>query len=265
MNLVNLGGIAFAVFIMVFAMVYGNPNPAGMVDLHGATIVIGGTIACVGVSFSLPKASSMLMIFFRGLFKTKVDKDINKKIISQLMQMADAYRTESADLEKLIEDCPDLFMKEAMTALVDEVLDPHKLMRVLQARINTMYERYSDEAKMFAACGKYPPAMGLLGAVTGMILLLASLGKPGAEKHVGPHMSVALVATLYGIALANLFIIPIGEHLQENAKKLKRKNVIILEGIRHIQQKQNPIVLAEELNSFLLPSERLDWKAMSKK
>ena len=262
MNLINLAGIVFASFIMIFAMIYGNPTPIKMLDLHAATIVIGGTLACVGVAYSLPRAFSMLMIFFKGLFKTTVPKDINKKIILELMQIAEAYRTNSPNLEKIIQDIKDPFLKEAMQSLVDEVLEPKKLTRVLHSRVNTMYERYLDDAKMFAACGKYPPAMGLMGAVTGMILLLGSLGEPGAEKHVGPHMSVALVATLYGIALANLFIIPIGEHLQEIAKKLKLKNTIIVEGIKFIQQKQNPVILAEELNSYLLPSERLDWKSI---
>ena len=264
MNIVNILGIIFAAFIMIFSMVYGNPTPLKMLDIHGATIVIGGTLACVGVAYSLPRAFSMLLIFFKGLFKTTVPKDINKKIILELMKMAEAYRTSSPDLDKIVQASTDPFLKEAMEAMIDEVLEPSKLIRVLHSRVNTMYERYSDDAKMFAACGKYPPAMGLMGAVTGMILLLGSLGEPGAEKHVGPHMSVALIATLYGIALANLFIIPIGENLQGVAKKLKLKNTIIVEGIRFIQQKQNPVVLAEELNSYLLPSERLDWKAINK-
>jgi hypothetical protein len=51
---------------MIFAMVYGNPTPLKMLDLHAATIVMGGTLACVGVAYSLPRAFSMLMIFFKG-------------------------------------------------------------------------------------------------------------------------------------------------------------------------------------------------------
>jgi chemotaxis protein MotA len=76
-------------------------------------------------------------------------------------------------------------------------------------------------------------------------------------------MSIALVATLYGIALANLIVIPIGENLTAAAKETKRKNVIIIEGIRLIAARTNPIVLAEELNSYLLPRERIDWKNVS--
>jgi chemotaxis protein MotA len=102
--------------------------------------------------------------------------------------------------------------------------------------------------------------MGLMGAVLGMIALLGSLGSPGAEKTVGPAMSVALVATFYGIALANVLIIPIGENLVERAGIIRTKNTIIVAGVRLILEKTNPILLAEKLNSFLLPKERLDWK-----
>jgi chemotaxis protein MotA len=110
--------------------------------------------------------------------------------------------------------------------------------------------------------GKYPPAMGLMGAVLGMIALLGGLGKPGAEKTIGPAMSIALVATLYGIAFANLIVIPIGENLTETAKEHQRKNMIITEGIKLVAARTNPIVLAEELNSYLLPNERIDWKSV---
>ena len=144
MNLVNLAGIFFAIFIMLFAMLYGNPTPLKMFDIHGATIVIGGTLACVGVAFSLPRAGMMLMIFFRGLFKTSVHKDINKKIIRELMEIAEAYRSGSKELDSMIENASDPFLKEAMQALMDEVLEPKKLIRVLHSRVNTMYERYSE-------------------------------------------------------------------------------------------------------------------------
>lgn len=262
MNLINLASIIFAVVILVTAMVFGNENPSKLIDPHGALIVVLGTVACVGVAFSITRALNMVKIFFLGLFKTRVPQ--NKAVILELMGFAEAYRSNSPELEKMVENCQDPFMKESMQALMDRVLEEKKLLRVLHERVNTMYERYNEDAKMFASCGKFPPAMGLMGAVLGMIALLGSLGKPGAEKNIGPAMSVALVATLYGIALANLFIIPIGENLAELAKKLRRKNTIIVEGIRHISAKANSIVLAEELNSYLLPSERVDWKTLKK-
>ena len=129
-------------------------------------------------------------------------------------------------------------------------------------RRRPMFDRYNADANRFKAMGKFPPAMGLMGAVLGMIALLGSLGKPGAEKGIGPAMSVALVATFYGIAISNLLIIPIGENLAEAAHETKIKNKIIVEGVKLIAKKTNPIVLAEELNSYLLPNERIDWKKL---
>lgn len=258
MNILNILGLGVALAVVAISFIWDNPNPGLLLNAHGLIIVIGGTFACVSVAFGLNRALQMVKIFIRTFFRFKLPS--RTKIIEELMEVAEAYRNNSSDLKLKIEASTDPFMKEALTALTDKVVDEQKLIRILYARVNTIYELYSDESKMFTAMGKYPPAMGLMGAVLGMIMLLASLGQPGAEESIGPSMAVALVATLYGIIIANLFVIPVGENLNNIAKKVKQKNIIIVEGVRHISTKVNPIVLAEELNSFLLPAERVDWK-----
>ena len=44
---------------------------------------------------------------------------------------------------------------------------------------------------------------------------------------------------------------------------LNLKDKIILEGVKHIMAKSNPIAVAEDLNSYLPPKDRLDWKSAS--
>jgi chemotaxis protein MotA len=39
---------------------------------------------------------------------------------------------------------------------------------------------------------------------------------------------------------------------------------MIVEGVRLLLKKTNPIVVAEELNSFLQPHDRVDWKKVVK-
>src|SRR5690606_20829880 len=124
----------------------------------------------------------------------------------------------------------------------------------------SIYRRYMDDALKFKALGKFPPAFGLMGAVMGMIGIMKGLGTPEGQAQVGPGMALALVGTLYGITVANLIILPLAENLMDSAKELKMKNTIIVEGIRLIMEKRNPILLVEELNSFLLAGERVDWK-----
>ena len=102
-----------------------------------------------------------------------------------------------------------------------------------------------------------------MGTVLGMVALLANLGGADAMKLIGPAMGTCLVATFMGIVTANVFILPIGDSLTENAKEIHFKNRMILAGLRLIAEKTNPIIVAEKLNSFLLPSDRLDWKQMA--
>lgn len=258
MGINNLLGLVLAAAVLVGSVMIGNPNPEKLFDMHGLLIVLGGTFACVSVAFRLDRAIKMTWIFFRGFFATRVGD--NREIIQEIVELAEVTRSNPGGAANKAGSIKDPFLKEAFQVYLDKVVDDQKLIRLLHSRVDTMYNRYTDEAKMFAACGKYPPAMGLMGAVLGMILLLGSLGTPGSETRIGPAMSVAMVATLYGIALANLFIIPIGENLQELARQIRRKNLIIVEGIKHISQKSHPMQVIEELNSFLLPSERMKWK-----
>lgn len=256
MNFLTIIAFLLAGAVFSFA-VFSEGEAKSMLDLHAFVIVIAGTIACTAISFQLDRVWLMLKVFFARMIKGK--KANYKATIMEVMVLAEAYRNR-ADKEKIMSLCKDPFVKECMIIMMDEVIEPANLRRVLMNRVSTLYTRYNADAKMFQSMGKFPPAMGLMGAVLGMIALLGSLGKPGAEKGVGPAMSVALVATFYGIAFANLLVIPISENLVEGAKDLRLKNTIIVEAVLLIAKRTNPVVLVEELNSYLLPSERIERK-----
>ncbi len=260
MNLMTVVSFVLAASIFLWAALSSTDNPKSFLDLHAVVIVIGGTIAATSISFQLDRAALMLKVFWARTIRGQKPNYI--ELIKDLMKLADAYRNEAPDIERMTANLKDPFLRDSMKLLLDELVPPAHLNKILKARNETVYERYSDDAGRFRAMGKYPPAMGLMGAVLGMIALLGGLGKSGAEKTIGVSMSIAMVATLYGIAFANLIVIPIGENLTEAAKETRRKNIIIVEGIKLIAAKNNPMVLAEELNSYLLPSERVDWKRL---
>ena len=260
LNILSLLSFVLAGVVFAYAAYTSTDNPMAFVDFHGALIVFGGSVAATAISFQLDRILLMLKVFWTRTLRGK--KPDYVKIIKSLMILAEAYR-KGEDMESLVNQQTDLFIQEAMQVLLDGVIEEKEIPRVLKKRVLTTYSRYNADAARFVSMGKYPPAMGLLGAVMGMIALLGGLGKPGAEKGVGPAMSIALVATLYGIALANLVIIPIGENLSETSTEIKTKNLMIVEGVKLIAAKTNPIVLAEELNSFLLPGERIDWKNLN--
>lgn len=262
MNLKSIVAFVMAGTVFGVGVFTATKNPMAFIDYHAALIVFGGTIAVAAISFQIDRILIMIKVFYNRVVKG--DKINYVNIIKELMALAEAYRTNDPKLKKLVDGSNDFFIREAMNILLDEFLDEHELGHILSLRAKTISYRYQEEAKKFKALGKFPPAMGLMGAVLGMIALLQTLGQPGSEENIGPAMSVALVATLYGIAFANLFILPVAENLMEGAREVMAKNSMIVEGVKLIAQRKNKILVAEELNSYLLPNERLNWKDLNK-
>ena len=258
MNFWKVSALLLAFFVLAGSILTATDNPRAFLDLHGALVVLGGTLSAAAISFQIPKIFVMLKIFWR---RSVLGKDIDYTLtIRSIIDISQAYSAESSGVRALVAKSSDDFIRESFTALLDGIAEPDDLQRMLRRRADTIFERYMQDAQRFKAIGKYPPAMGLLGAVTGMIALLSALGQPGVEKTIGPAMSVALVATMYGIAIANFFILPIGDSLAEHAREIRVKNLIVCEGVRLASLGLNSLQLAEELNSYLLPGQRISWK-----
>jgi chemotaxis protein MotA len=229
-------------------------------DPHAVFIVIGGSMAAASIAFQVDRILLLFKVFVRRVLRGQ--KEDNAKLIRELMILAEAYRMNAASFDKLVKDTQDFFLKEAIQAMLDNVLQGEELIRVLRTRVATIFARHTEDVIKLKAIGKYPPAFGLMGTTLSMITLLQKLGEPGGQKLIGPAMALGLVATFLGLALANLVFQPIAENLHDSAREARIKNIIIVEGVRLIALKTNPIVLAEELNSYLLPSERIDWKSI---
>ena len=101
--------------------------------------------------------------------------------------------------------------------------------------------------------GRYAPAFGMIGTLMGLIIMLGNMDDPEA---IGPGMAVALITTLYGAIVANLFCLPFADKLAFYSKREVEVREVILKGILSIQEGDNPRVLAQKLKTFLPVAER---------
>ncbi|TWW10732.1 flagellar motor stator protein, partial [Planctomyces bekefii] len=147
------------------------------------------------------------------------------------------------------------FFRDAVI-LLSQGFEAEAMLKILRRRLEVQKERETAQAMMFKNLGKYPPACGLMGTVFGMIALLGQLGQEGAAESIGPSMSVALAATLYGVILANVIILPVGDNLLARSQKSIAKREMIVEGILLLKQKTNPVMVREMLLSHLPPALR---------
>jgi chemotaxis protein MotA len=182
-------------------------------------------------------------------------------VIAQLLELNKKATVGVTALNDVLPSIKNEFLKEAVALVAGGVLSERELRATLEMRLKTVESQLMHEANMFRTIGRFPPAFGLLATTLGMIALLSKLGQPGAEKLIGPAMSIGLVGTLYGIALANFVFLPIGENLTEKTKEEVVLRKMILEGALLLKQQVNPVTLRENLNSFLPPNQRINKRA----
>ena len=96
--------------------------------------------------------------------------------------------------------------------------------------------------------------MGIIGTVMGLVHVLQNLSAPST---LGPSISSAFVATLLGIGSANVIYLPVAGPLEGLSKAEVELRTLTLDGILAVQAGDNPRVVAEKLNSYIAPIERL--------
>ncbi|MFT5579007.1 MAG: chemotaxis protein MotA, partial [Paraglaciecola psychrophila] len=105
-----------------------------------------------------------------------------------------------------------------------------------------------DASKFYECMGGYAPTIGIIGAVMGLIHVMGNLGD---ADRLGEGISVAFVATIYGVGLANLLLLPIASKLRSIARSQSRQRELMIEGIISIADGENPRGIELKLNGFL--------------
>ncbi len=256
MNLSSPLGLIFGSLVIVFAIKSEMTNASIFFNLHGLSIVFGGTLAAALVCFSFRHIMDIFIVIFREF--TGQAKKIRLETIQEIVLLSE--ETLGGNLKGKIPNIKNPFLKESLELLMEGSFSHDELEEILRKRIQLQNEKYKKEGVIFKTVGKFPPAFGLIGATMGMIALLQGLGAPNAFEKLGPSMSVALTATFWGLVLANLFLIPIGENLSLAADEDLIIRRVVVDGVILLKEKKHPILVEEYLKSYLTPRDRQNAK-----
>ena len=135
--------------------------------------------------------------------------------------------------------------------------EPSVVRKALNTEMNETVNRHTIGQQIFQQIGDAGPAMGMIGTLVGLVQMLSNMSDP---KSIGPAMAVALLTTLYGAMLANMFALPIADKLALRSNEELMSKSIIIESVMGIQEGQNPKVLEELLKNYL-PSSKRDAEA----
>lgn len=257
MNIATISAAGLSLIIFVYGLVLSSDSLKIFYDFPSLFIVFGGTFSVAAIAYQYRRLWATFKVFIARVFKGKPYD--YAEMIRTLIQLCDEHR-KGAPIKNLAEKSEDFFLKEGLTLIDSGIMSLDEVINIMDERNNNINFIYMDDAGRIKNLGKYPPAFGMMGTTIGMVVLLANLSGADAIKKVGPAMGVCLITTLYGTVLANLIFLPYAENMIEQSKENFLKNKLIIEGLRLIAEKANPIFAAEKLNSYLLPSQRLDWK-----
>lgn len=219
------------------------------IDVPSIIVVIGGLVGVTFIKWPLESVLSLPKFTMKVLFFTNADP---KKTIDEICSLAETARRESVfALEKV--PVADAFLKKACTLAADN-RPPEVISALLQLEIDSMVERHKVGAGIMSNMKDDGPAMGMLGTLIGLVIMLGNLSDAAA---LGPAMAVALITTFYGAIIANVFCGPFVVKLQGRSGDEATKMGIIIAGILGIVAGENPRLIREKLNSFLPPNQRV--------
>ncbi len=237
-------GISISIGLVVLGALFGG-NPLTFVSVEGVLLVLGGTFASTLIQFSTKDIRNAVQAARSVLF---LPSEAPTDRISYLVDLSRRVKDQGVlILESEASRVADPFLRLGLDLTVDGQ-PPEEISRILQREMRTSNDQSWRSVQVWETMGNFAPAMGLIGTLIGLIHMLGSLQDASA---VGPAMSLALVATLYGSVAANLFFFPISGKLRIVAQEREFSKDITLEGLLSVARLENPLMLEQRLQSFV--------------
>ena len=238
----GIGIILGCVTVVVLILMDGNMS--AYIDKHAFIVIFGGAISATLIRFPI---SSMVHGFPMGLrFAFQMRRLDPRALIEEITRIAEIMRKSGPmALENTQVDDP--FLAQGIRYVVDGY-DAEFIKNTLEKDRDTFLMHLDEGQKIYRAIGDCAPAWGMVGTLIGMVNMFANMEDP---SKLGPFMAVALLATLYGALIANLFCLPLADKLHLKLEEEDISRSLIIDGVLQIRNAKSPGIIREMLLSYL--------------
>ena len=244
MDLGSLIGLLGAIAMIMGAMISGG-GLGPFLDIPSVLIVFGGTFFAAmytaPLGTYLGSFGAMAKAFLPPVKKMEV-------LIERMVELAAVARKDGMmALEG--QAVPDKFFEKGLQMLVDGA-DESKLVGQLNQEIKAMKSRHEANQGCIKAWIDLAPAMGMIGTLVGLVLMLGNMADP---KAIGPAMAVALLTTLYGAFIANVLFAPMLTKLENYTAYEITYREMVISGLRGIARSDSPRNIQDQMAANLPP------------
>jgi chemotaxis protein MotA len=244
-----IGIVVSALGIAIGATMEGS-NVMAIINIPALLIVCVGTFGAAMASVSFENVKKIPALY-RIAFASEAP-DLNERV-DELVGFAEKARREGLlALDDQLAEIDDRYTRKGLQLVVDGT-DPDLVADILEAELDSMAHRHHAATSVFEKAGGYAPTMGIIGTVFGLVHVLNNLDAP---ETLGPAIAAAFIATLLGVASANVLYLPVANRLKAISADEQEYRRMTLEGILAIQSGDNPRVVAEKLQAFVPPGQR---------
>ncbi len=251
-DIATFSGLILAFGGIVGGLIMEGGRLKDITQLTAAIIVLGGTCGAVMVSTPM----NILLGAAHRLMHVFLDKtDPPEAVINELIgYAASARRNGLVSLENDAMNIQDYFLRKALNLAVDGT-DLQEIRGMMQLEIELSETQALAEAKVFESAGGYSPTIGIIGAVLGLIQVMKNLAN---IAEVGHGIAVAFVATVYGVGLANIVLLPAATKIKARIENETALKELKLEGVVAIVEGMNPKLIRSKLQAYQRDTRKAD-------
>jgi chemotaxis protein MotA len=257
MSFSSLMGVVFGLILVVGAIALATSNPAIYLDWHAFLIVFGGSIAAAFMGYH----SKDVMTAFKAIgWMVKKPKSTREGLNTEIMRLVKwSYLVQQKGLPALENEIKNVAVNDPILKYCMELVitnhSPNELRAMMITAVESDFEHKTTAVPVLRNMGASAPSFGMIGTLVGLIAILNQMGS-GAKNLpsvIGGGMSLALVATLYGVFFARMVFIPAANKLMQKEETERFRNLMVVEGLIMLAEKKSPRYMQDRLNSFLEP------------
>ncbi len=250
MDLATIIGLILGTSLIVGSIMMGGGGIGPFVNIPSLMITVGGSFSALLINFPLKRVLSVFGVV-KNCFTQKLPAPT--EIIEQFKEMSTIARKDGLlALEAKVAEIPDEFLRRGLEIVVGGN-SKEETQALLETEINCIDERHKIGKKVIDALGSAAPAFGMIGTLIGLVQMLRTLDDP---SKIGGGMATALLTTLYGAVLANLFCIPLAGKLETRNKEEILIRELMMTGLLALIDGQAPRAIQSRLSAFLSPTSR---------
>jgi chemotaxis protein MotA len=248
-------GIAAALCGLLLGALMEGSAVGAFFNIPAMLIVFGGTFGATLASTSMESMKRIPALYRTAFSGEKPDLAGRAEL---MVGLADRARRDGLlALEGEIDELDDDFTRKGLQLVVDGT-EPDLILQVLENEIDGSSARHGVGRAVFEKAGGFAPTMGIIGTVMGLVHVLENLDAPDT---LGPAISGAFIATLYGVASANVIFLPVANKLKATSEAEMALRELTIEGLLAVQAGDNPRIVADKLVPFVPPEERRSAEA----